>query len=253
MIPKYPFILHGSEDSLDTDAFFIVPNELFTNCSFQELKELCDTLSKIYDFNGNLVSIENFIVKNFYKGTVDEVNNGMLYTYHLHKQKYFLPVMNKVPRHKEMKLIRCFRGILSMFSRTSMRTLVKQALKSEILADRLDVLESIDFNKQYDFSAKGTTPDIYKFFAFQLAQTHALVCGDIEIYTKKQVIDTYDSGNIYNIIHRLPELDFNYLNILLEDLINYSENLDLNSPVIKTEFGNLNILKEKYDNLIFPK
>lgn len=83
----YPVIRHGSENSLDVDAYVIVPESM----TMQEAKKLCDSYK---DINANLLSIKDGVVNWCYKGTVDECNNSILATYNLHKQESECPVNN---------------------------------------------------------------------------------------------------------------------------------------------------------------
>jgi hypothetical protein len=240
-----PYIIHGSHDSLDKDIFFIVP-PYNSPTSIQDCKILCENLSTKHQANGNIVSVLDGVVVKAYKGTIDEVNNGMLSTYHLHDQVYQLPVIYRVPRHVEMKVLRTTRGILSMFSKTEMRTEIKHALRSESLQDKINVLDKIDFTKEYDFSGKGSIADIYKFFAFQLTQTVALTEG-LELFTKKDCYEyDYNMGSFlyrkewaYQYRHFLNGSKFNFLYILNE----YKEKYD---TLIKTNFGTISVKEEKY-------
>lgn len=179
----YPIILHGSENSLDIDAYVIVPELL----SFQESKKLCDSFK---DINANLLHIKNGVVDWCYKGTVDECNNSILHTYHLHKQTHENPVKHKLERSYALKLARTVRGLLSYHSRTEKRHEVKKALTSSDLQQKIEVLKSIDLRNVPDYE-KNSLTEVYKFFAFQLGQTYALLKDNVELFTKNQVADYY--------------------------------------------------------------
>ena len=128
----YPVIKHGSEDSLDTDAYIIIPEPL----TIQEAKKLCDSYK---DVNGNLLSVKDGVVNWCYKGTVDECNNSILATYALHKQISANPITAALPRSYALKMIRTVRGLLSYHSRTEKREEVKKALQSDDMLFKLDV------------------------------------------------------------------------------------------------------------------
>jgi hypothetical protein len=81
----YPIIIHGSENSLDVDAYVLVPQAL----GFKEAKSLCDSFKQI---NANLLYVENGQVSWCYKGTIDECNNSILATYSLHHQQFANPI-----------------------------------------------------------------------------------------------------------------------------------------------------------------
>jgi len=99
--------IYGSEDSTDVDIAYIV-DEL---PSLQECKKFC---SADKNENRNLITINNGIITNCYKGTVDELNNAILDTYKLHEQNTELLINRKVGRDIPLKLIRAIRAMLSI-------------------------------------------------------------------------------------------------------------------------------------------
>lgn len=120
IIAKY---IHGSEDSLDTDVYYVV-KEL---PSFSECRAFC---SANKEENRNLIVIKNGVVTNCFIGTNDEINNALIDTYQLHEQEYPLLITKRVSRDIPLKAIRVSRGILSLLSRTQYRSEIKEALKS---------------------------------------------------------------------------------------------------------------------------
>ena len=102
--------IYGSEDSTDVDIAYIV-DEL---PSLQECKKFC---SADKNENRNLITINNGIITNCYKGTVDELNNAILDTYKLHEQNTELLINRKVGRDIPLKLIRAIRAMLSIQKR----------------------------------------------------------------------------------------------------------------------------------------
>lgn len=179
----YPTIIHGSENSLDRDAYIIIPNEI----SFKEAKALCDSRK---DINANVLVIEEGKVAWCYKGTKDECNNSILATYNLHEQEFACPVTQYAERDYGLKMLRTIRGLLSYTSRTDLRVEVKKALVSDNLDYKLEVLGKIDLNTIKDFE-KSTPIETYKFFAFQLGQTLALLQDNVELFTKNAVSQYY--------------------------------------------------------------
>jgi len=186
---SYPIIMHGSENSLDVDAYVIIPEPL----SLQDAKRLCDSYK---DINANLLSVKNGVVDWCYKGTVDECNNSILATYGLHKQKFDIPVEHALPRSYALKMIRTVRGLLSYHSRTEKREDVKKALQTNDMLMKLDVLSSIDLRSVDDYQKTSIT-ETYKFFAFQLGQTMALLKDGVELFTKNQVGEYYPELQVY--------------------------------------------------------
>lgn len=178
-----PIIIHGSENSLDIDAYIIIPKEI----SFKEAKAMCDSHKEI---NANLLVIEEGKVVWSYKGTIDECNNSILATYHLHEQNYACPIVEPVERDYGLKMLRTIRGLLSYTSRTQYRVDVKKALVSENLDFKLQVLENINLNEIESFE-KSSVIETYKFFAFQMGQTLALLQDNVELFTKNSVAQYY--------------------------------------------------------------
>lgn len=173
-------IRHGSEDSVDIDIYVVISEPIH---NLQECKVLCESY---VGYNANLITIENGNVSWCYKGTVDECNNSILATYNLHKENTEpCPITSSVDRDLHLKVDRTIRGLLSYFSRTVHREKVKAALKDKNMFHKLDVLQNILLIDIPNYGKKGENKDVYKFFAFQLAQTNALLLGEAEIFTKK--------------------------------------------------------------------
>jgi hypothetical protein len=214
IIAKYR---HGSEDSLDKDVFYVF-DEL---PSFRECKDFCDE-SK--EENRNIITIHNGIVSGCYKGTIDEINNGLLVTYPLHEQEYPLLIERKVERDRLIKSIRVMRCFLSHHSRTFYRSMVKNALNSPSWKIRLCVLKSINLSIIDDYGNKGKKEDVIKTFTFQLCQRLAL-SNDVEIYTKKQAVETYSS--MYKYLYRQPNTDLKELISKYDRFLCNLENLEV--------------------------
>lgn len=176
--------IHGSEDSLDLDVFYVFDNLPDIN----ECKRFC---SENPEENRNIIVVKDGIVVDCFIGTVDEINNGLIDTYNLHEQEFPLIVNRRVDRDIIIKSIRAVRGILSLISRTKYRKEVKYALKNN-WEDRLKCLETIDYSS-IDFSSTDKQLDelhIKKVIAFQIGQTLGLLNGE-EYYTKSSVAKAY--------------------------------------------------------------
>lgn len=190
-------IQHGSEDSIDTDVYVIVPSPIL---NLQECKELCETYNP---YNANLICIKDGIVVWCYKGTIDECNNSILATYRLHSRNIEpCPITRIVKRNVDEKIKRTLRGLLSYVSRTEYRKEVKEALKSEDINFKLNVLKQIKFKDISDFGKKGSNKDVYKFFAFQIIQTVAIMRGD-EVFTK--ITAANYTPSLYKFLYRNVE------------------------------------------------
>jgi hypothetical protein len=180
---EYPIIIHGSENSLDKDAYVIVNEPL----NHREAKLLCDSYKNI---NANLLYVEDGVVKWCYKGTVDECNNSILTTYNLHVQNYENPIKRKLERQYGLKSVRCIRGLLSYNSRTHLRSEIKKSLVSTDMDEKIATLKLINLNEIKDFD-KNSITEAYKFFAFQLGQTLSLIEDNVELFTKNTVAQYY--------------------------------------------------------------
>lgn len=245
---QIPYIIHGSEDSLDVDVYFLV-NKMGT---FNENKELCDSMSKEHGVNGNLVVVKDGFVSEVYKGTVDEVNNSILATYGLHEQKFPNPIKGKVKRDICLKWVRVIRGILSHCSRTQYRTIVKEALRAESVFDKLKAIREIDFTKIEDFG-KEPAKEVHKFICFQVAQMLALMEG-VEVYTKSHAAEYMKNEEVTKMLYR-QEADVSILNSLMKILFfpmlvdKRKDSLRVFSDdfsQIITPFGVLDVKSEKY-------
>lgn len=183
MTQTNPIIIHGSENSLDRDAYIILESPL----SFKEAKAKCDSHK---DINANLLVVTNGQVSWCYKGTKDECNNSILATYHLHEQAYACPITAPLERDYGLKMLRTIRGLLSYTSRTDLRVEVKKALVSDSLDYKLEILDKVNLNTIKDFE-KSSLIETYKFFAFQMGQTFSLLEDNVELFTKNAVAQRY--------------------------------------------------------------
>lgn len=178
------YITHGSENSIDHDIYVIVDSPMQP----QDAKQLCESFVPM---NANLICIRDNQVYWSYKGTIDECNNSIIATFTLHNQNIECPVTIPMKRSYGLKLLRTLRGLLSYCSRTEHRQNVKTALQTTNILVKLSVFESIDITKISDYR-KNSLIEVYKFFAFQLGQTLALLEDDVELFTKNSVSDYYN-------------------------------------------------------------
>lgn len=213
--------IHGSEDSTDLDVYYVFD----TLPTFDECRKFC---SADPDENRNIIVINNGIVTNCFIGTCDEINNGLIDTYNLHKQECPLLVTKRIERDKEMKYIRAIRGILSILSKTHYRPEIKNALNSN-WKERLKTLKSLDLTT-IDFNNLGKRmngPDMLKVIAFQLGQSLGLLEG-YEFYTKSSVANHYK--DLKPFLYR-QDADKTILNDFIAVLVDYLEKI----PVLELE------------------
>jgi hypothetical protein len=204
------YYLFGSENSRDYDVVVIVDSlEKTIDDNHSICKSHNDILSKIYTdkpLNCNIATIYDGYITSCFKGTVDELNNVLIYTYHLHNQQYPLLLNGLVERDKHEKIKRVVRGLLSYYSRSNYRSDIKQALRSDLIK-RLEVLSKIDLSIYYDFKDKKEVyQDILKVFAFQYGQLFSLYDGyEADSYTKNGIIKNYT--DLEPFINRRSEID----------------------------------------------
>lgn len=248
MKSPYPYFTHGSEDSLDTDVYFVVDK---LSDRLDDNKKLCDQLSHDNGVNGNLICVQDGIVSAVFKGTVDEVNNSLFSTYGLHKQDFPNPIIGLVERDICLKWVRVVRGILSHCSRTEHREIVKMALRSDNIVDKVAVLRSLDFTKIETFN-KEPAAEVYKFICFQSAQYLGLLSNK-EIYTKSQAAEFLGNEEIQKFLYRQPA-NVESLNRLVWAISTFlpikskdaEYSIDEDGKIFKTPFGSLVVKTEKY-------
>lgn len=238
MITTFRYV-HGSEDSTDLDVHYVVD----ALPSFTECKTFCsqDPLE-----NRNLVVINDGIVTDCYKGTPDEINNGLLVTYFLHEQEHPLLVNRVVPRDVLIKCVRAVRCVLSHYSRTSQRTLVKTALRSESWDVKLEALSQIDYQGIYDFK-KDNRENVFKIFSFQIGQTLGLL-NNTELFTKSQISNEFPLLKPYlqREVHADPQALISMIHLFIEKL-RHLEHIEKNHVVHFPAFNKtINLVNESY-------
>jgi len=204
---KTPFYIFGSENSKDWDVLvsvdYIPQNIDAAHEICKEWNSKLSTFLKEKTINSNLAVFEGGRITKVFKGTADELNNVLFYTYKNHKQFFVNPILNPVTRDVDLKILRCARFIITFFSRTHLRTEIKSALRGNLI-DKLEVLKKIDFEKMEEFVGKKEEPeDIRKVLAFQYGQVFSLIDGhEPDSYTKNGIIKNYP--NLKNLLSRTP-------------------------------------------------
>jgi hypothetical protein len=193
---KNVYYIFGSKSSLDLDVLVLIDQMP----SLEDAKKLCNTFNNSLQnisskkVNSNLGIVQDGQLLSVFKGTVDEVNNSIFDTYHLHNQTHPLLITSRIPRDKEAKVLRSMRGILSFLSRTQYREAVKNSLKNDLL-HKVRTLQGIDLSKPLDLTKYPLT-DIYKTISFQMGQCQALLEG-VELYTKESIADHYPKLKLF--------------------------------------------------------
>ena len=227
------FTVFGSENSLDLDVMMFVEEISDNNkdatemCKFynQSVGDIYESMYGITkEVNCNLAVLKNGFVDEVYKGTSDEVSNSVLVTQHLHtqfhKNRY---VRELVGRDLQIKLLRTARVLLSFLSRTSHRTLVKAALRSDIY-HKIKVLRSIDLGTINDIGKSSTSfEDYLKTMSFQLGQSIGLFKG-VELYTKESISSEFPLLGTF--LKRDVCSDLKILNTFKEDFCDICDNFE---------------------------
>lgn len=201
----FEFYLFGSEDSTDYDVLVSVdyiPQDI--DKAHNMCKYYNTLLSKILndkDLNCNLGIFKNGKLVKVFKGTVDELNNVLFYTYDNHNQFFLNPISSPVDRDIDEKILRVARFIITFYSRTELRSEIKAALRGDLLR-KLEALKKIDFVKMTEFvGKKEKSEDIYKVLAFQFGQVFSLIDGhESDSYTKNGIIKNY--SDLKNLLKR---------------------------------------------------
>jgi hypothetical protein len=224
------FQIFGSKSSKDYDVLFFVDELKSIKENHDLIKMLNTSVKKFLIDNGqpdkpvntNLGILNDGKLITVFKGTYDEVNNSLFYTYTLHTQFYPNRITSTYDRtsdfFKHLKLKRCYRFLLSFYSRTELRSEIKGALKGNFKL-RWDVLSKIDLRTWTQFpEKKDDLVDIYKVMAFQLAQTIELFSG-VEIYTKEDALIRYPELHAFLLREPHDSFDLYYLNVHLVHLL----------------------------------
>jgi hypothetical protein len=187
------FQIFGSVSSIDRDALVLVERLPTLTDSKALSAKLAPTIQAHFTdpkpLNLNFGVVHDGAIADTLKGISDETNNAVFTTYSLHHQVHPLAISRLLPRNLDAKYQRAARVILSLYSRTPDREAVKQALRGD-LAAKLGAIERLDFSIPVEFGKNGTSEDVYKSIAFQLAQVLALAEG-VELYTKEALIDRF--------------------------------------------------------------
>lgn len=242
---QFPVIKHGSENSLDEDIYVVIPQPV----SFKEAKTICDSYKPK---NANVLVITDGIVTWNFKGTIDECNNSILHTYSLHQQSYPLPITRPVKRLYGLKMLRTIRGILSYCSRTEHREQVKKALKNTYVFDKIQALSKIDITKISDYE-KTSIIETYKFFAFQLGQTLALLEHNKELFTKNSVADFYpDLTPALQRMESDPAILQKYLDRFVSICQKETKHVDKQPTLFRTDFFGYKEIIKTLEEIVLP-
>lgn len=187
------FQIFGSSSSQDMDCMCFVDSIPST----QESHDLCYKWDKYIseitetdkEINSNLAVLKDGVIVETFKGTPEECNNSLLHTYNLHKQYHPQQIQRLVERDVELKILRTCRVLLSFWSRSEHRPIVKEALRSDVYK-KIEVISSIDIRKIHNIGKNVSYIDYLKVLAFQLGQTLSLIDG-VELYTKEDISEEY--------------------------------------------------------------
>ncbi|KAL0486295.1 hypothetical protein AKO1_001960 [Acrasis kona] len=195
---ELPFVVHGSEDSLDRDVIYFI-DKLPVNK--QIIHHFVNENTKVENRNLAVLDPNLGIIVDCYKGTPDSLNNQIIDTFYLHKQRLEqCPVKKRITRNIPLKVCRATRQLIGFVAQSihhlprdsplyiKYHDAIKKSLKSKNLLDRAQCLSTIDFVLLFE---NNFQIDIWKSLAFQFAQTKAILMDNMELYSKKTVAE-YD-------------------------------------------------------------
>lgn len=187
--------IFGSEDSRDIDVMIFleeIPSiqNCKTLCAKYEHELTIEPRTKAVDVN--LCKVVDGIVEQCHKGSIDEVNNMLYYTYDRHVQAHPAQVTRPVERNVHLKVARALRGILSHLSRTEFRSEVKAALISHDAGKMMACLEAItESGFNWDITKNNSTSELFaKTIGFQAGQVVGLFSG-MELFSKSSISAHY--------------------------------------------------------------
>lgn len=226
-----PYQIFGSKSSRDYDVIVFV-DEIGT---IQESHELITKLDKLLaielpdkPINSNIAVLEDGMIKRVFKGYPLEVNNSAFYTYDNHRQFY----VNHIKKTYELtddikhfKLKRCFRFLMSFYSRVpEWRVEIKEAMRGDLKL-RTNFIAKLNFHNHNQFPGKkDNIEDIYKTFAFQLAQTYLLCIKEKEIYSKEDALEYFPKLEKAILRQPIDITSLSFMHTLLNELVDYSYN-----------------------------
>jgi len=223
----YKFQLFGSKSSIDYDVMVFVDS---ISESVEECKKICEMydeeismILQLHDYplkkvNSNLAVVNNGIITDIHKGMICECNNSIFLTYDNFEQIHPNQITKLVARDVDLKILRCYRILLSFLSRTFYREEVKKSLKGT-LTQKIDVLININYDN-IDFGNRNGEPiDIWKALAFQVGQT-LLLTKDIEAYSKEEICIHIPALSPF-IMRSVDDYDYVIFKQYLVDLSNY--------------------------------
>jgi len=228
--------IFGSKSSKDIDVMVFVDflstideNHKFIKECNEYFKEKFDTIKEL---NCNLGILKEGMLVDVFKGTFDECNNSLFFTYPLHSLNYRQHIERVYDRGSSsefyhIKMKRVARFLLSFFSREpELRVEIKEALFGDF-NKRLEVLKKIDFLKYREFPKKKELhEDIYKTVAFQFGQIFGISNG-VNVYTKEDAASFDERLSKFLFREPLDDADLEYLNILLDRFIQLGEDESL--------------------------
>ena len=215
------YVVFGSRKSLDADIFVVVKTLPITIGACKQTVQYYESQLKdkfVKEVNVNIGTVEDGVITSVFKGTEDEVNNSIYYTAKYHKENKKSIVDTLLPRDIERKILRTFRIMLSMLSRSEHRKVVKKALKGDIW-EQVETLDNLNLTQITDIGKRNVTwEDYLKTMAFQLGQCLSLINDkNVELYSKEDIARYYPELKDY--LNREVDADLTYLDFFKNALI----------------------------------
>ncbi|MGH1383793.1 hypothetical protein [Kordia sp.] len=189
----YQYFQYGSKSSTDIDVIIVLPKAEMPSTQEERKRKLKQLkLHFQLDWNAIFVVIEDGILVDtiYTKSWIDSLNNAFYHTHKHHEQLFKIPVTRTVKRNKTLAIYKAVRTILTMLTRTHLRTKVRPIIRGiHPFQLKLEVLKTIDFSKIESFNQKNTPDaDAWKIIAFYLVQNELLITQNIEVYSKEKLL-----------------------------------------------------------------
>ena len=217
------YFYYGSKSSIDNDIALLIDKPIVI---IQKAHLFIKEWKKNHSFadDVNLFTVKNSVIDWTFKGYEAEFNNSLYLTYHLHKQKYFLPIQrivqeNLIQRTSVMIIriliyLKQFKKYHSICKQTINSLLVNNYCPSkQYILNGINILQNI---LRDNIIYSKITLDLTKLIAFQIGKTFGLLNN--KILTTKEDIEFYlPQLKLY--IKRKKEFDDNMFKIC-NDLLN---------------------------------
>lgn len=170
---------HGSHDSKDVDLMYAFSSQV---SNYNDYLTFTTGAASKEDRNIVVIDSKMGVVSTGFRASNDELNNGIMCTFHLHLQTCENPVKKKI---KRLVLLKSITTILSVLLKVRKLT-CRDAILSVIHTKHLNELKSVFASLNFEQLIEEMSVEEIKFVAFRIGMCLALVMGH-ELFTKQTV------------------------------------------------------------------